>query len=89
MGISLWQLLLVLVIVFILFGAGKLPRVMGDVGKGVRNLRKGLKEEENAADKYADQVVETVDPPPHGHLTGPMKGDIVDAEIKKEEEKNT
>ena len=42
---SFWELLLVLVIVFVLFGAGKLPRVMGDIGKGVRSLRDGLKEE--------------------------------------------
>ena len=49
MGISLWQLLLILVIVFIFFGAGKLPRVMGDVGKGIRSLRDGLKGEDNAS----------------------------------------
>lgn len=49
MGMSFWHLLLILVIVFILFGAGKLPRVMGDVGRGIRSLRDGLKgEEENA-----------------------------------------
>ncbi len=51
MGISIWQLLLILAIVFILFGAGKLPRVMGDLGKGVRSLKKGLKEDD-------DQVIE-------------------------------
>ncbi|MFW0777214.1 MAG: Sec-independent protein translocase subunit TatA [Rickettsiales bacterium] len=54
MGISLWQLLLILVIVFIFFGAGKLPRVMGDVGKGVRSLREGLKGEEADASKKND-----------------------------------
>ena len=46
MGLSFWHLLLVLIVVFILFGAGKLPKVMGDVGKGIRNLRDGLKAEE-------------------------------------------
>lgn len=46
MGMSLWHLLLVLIVVFIVFGAGKLPRVMGDVGKGIRSLREGLKGEE-------------------------------------------
>lgn len=46
MGISIWQLLLVLLIVFVVFGAGKLPRVMGDLGKGVRSLRQGLKGED-------------------------------------------
>lgn len=42
MQLGVWQLLLILVVVLIFFGAGKLPRVMGDVGKGMRNLRQGL-----------------------------------------------
>jgi sec-independent protein translocase protein TatA len=43
MGMSFWHLLLILIVVFVIFGAGKLPKVMGDVGKGVRSLRDGLK----------------------------------------------
>ncbi len=46
MGFSFWHLLVLLVIIFVVFGAGKLPKVMGDVGKGVRNLREGLKGED-------------------------------------------
>lgn len=46
MGMSIWQLLLILIVVFTLFGAGKLPRVMGDVGRGMRNLRDGIKGDE-------------------------------------------
>lgn len=47
MGMSIWHLLLILIVVFIMFGAGKLPRVMGDVGKGIRAMRDGLKGEED------------------------------------------
>jgi sec-independent protein translocase protein TatA len=47
MASSFWELLLVLVIVFILFGAGKLPKVMGEVGKGIKSLRDGLKDDSN------------------------------------------
>jgi len=43
----MWELLLILVIVFIFFGAGKLPNVMGDIGKSIRNFKKGLKGDEN------------------------------------------
>ena len=43
MKIGFWELVLILLIVFVIFGAGKLPKVMGDVGKGIRNLRDGLK----------------------------------------------
>jgi sec-independent protein translocase protein TatA len=46
MGMSALHLMLVLIVVFVIFGAGKLPKVMGDVGKGVRNLREGLKGED-------------------------------------------
>jgi sec-independent protein translocase protein TatA len=40
------HLLIVLIVVLIIFGAGKLPRVMGDVGKGIRSMREGLKGED-------------------------------------------
>ncbi|MGB7433592.1 MAG: twin-arginine translocase TatA/TatE family subunit [Ahrensia sp.] len=47
--------LIVLVIVLLLFGRGKIPELMGDLGKGVRNLKKGLKEEtEEVADDATD-----------------------------------
>lgn len=46
MSVGIWQLVLILIVVFVIFGAGKLPKVMGDVGKGVRNLREGLKGED-------------------------------------------
>ena len=36
MSIGIWQIVLILAIVLILFGAGKLPRVMGDVAKGIK-----------------------------------------------------
>ena len=44
MSIGVWQVLLILVIVLIIFGAGKLPQVMGDVAKGVRSFKAGLKD---------------------------------------------
>ena len=39
-------LILILVIILVLFGAGKLPQVMQDIGKGIKNLKKGLNENE-------------------------------------------
>ncbi len=45
-NIGIGGLILILLIVFVLFGAGKLPRVMGDIGKGIRSMREGLKEGE-------------------------------------------
>lgn len=55
MSIGMGELLLILVIVFVLFGAGKLPQVMGDIGKGVKSLKKGLKDEEKSAEISAQK----------------------------------
>jgi len=46
MSIGIWQVVLILAIVLILFGAGKLPKVMGDVAKGIKNFKSGMKEDE-------------------------------------------
>jgi sec-independent protein translocase protein TatA len=40
--------IVVLAIILILFGAGKLPRVMGDFAKGIKAFKAGMKEEEEA-----------------------------------------
>ena len=50
MSIGIWQVVLILLIVLILFGAGKLPKVMGDVAKGVKNFKSGLKDDEEPGD---------------------------------------
>lgn len=47
MSIGIWQIALVLLLVLILFGAGKLPRVMGDVAKGIKTFKSGMREDEN------------------------------------------
>ncbi len=47
MGMSLSHLLILGVIVLVIFGAGKLPQVMGDLAKGVRAFKDGLKDGED------------------------------------------
>lgn len=42
MGLSVWHVIVVLIVVLILFGAGKLPQVMGDVAKGIKNFKAGM-----------------------------------------------
>ena len=60
MGISIWQIVLVLVIILILFGAGKIPRIMGDVAKGIKSFKAGMKEGENEEIDVTAEEVETV-----------------------------
>jgi sec-independent protein translocase protein TatA len=46
---SLTHWLVVLAIILILFGAGKLPRVMGDFAKGIKNFKTGMKDDDDPA----------------------------------------
>jgi TatA/E family protein of Tat protein translocase len=43
---SAWHWILVLVVILIVFGAGKLPRVMGDLAKGIKNFKAGMKDDD-------------------------------------------
>jgi len=47
MGVSVWQLLIIAVIVVLLFGRGKISDLMGDVAKGVKSFRKGLADDDD------------------------------------------
>ncbi|MDE2167102.1 MAG: twin-arginine translocase TatA/TatE family subunit [Alphaproteobacteria bacterium] len=53
---SLLHWLVVLVIVVLLFGAGKLPRVMGDFAKGIKAFKAGMREDDEAESKPPQQV---------------------------------
>lgn len=62
---SIWHWLIVLAVVLILFGRGKIPELMGDVAKGIKNFKSGLaeedaKEEPRTIDAKADEAVNDV-----------------------------
>ena len=46
MGISIWQLLIILAIVLVLFGAKRLRNVGGDLGGAIKGFRQAMKEED-------------------------------------------
>jgi sec-independent protein translocase protein TatA len=48
---SIWHVLVILLVVLILFGAGKLPQVMGDLAKGLKNFKQGMKDDDSKSDK--------------------------------------
>jgi len=53
---SVWHWLIVLIIVLVLFGgAGKIPALMGDMAKGVKAFKHGLKDEEQVAEPLASK----------------------------------
>lgn len=45
-SLSIWHWLIVLVVVLLLFGRGKIPELMGDFAKGIKNFKKGMSEDE-------------------------------------------
>ena len=60
-AMSIWHWIILLLIVLVLFGKGKISDVMGDVAKGINSFKKGLKDEETETAKTIDQKVnETV-----------------------------
>ena len=45
MGISFWQISIVVVLVVLLFGRGKISSLMGDVAKGIKSFKKGMSDD--------------------------------------------
>jgi sec-independent protein translocase protein TatA len=53
-GIGMPELIVVLVIIMIVFGAGKLPEIGSGIGKGIRNFKKSVSGEDSPAEKIED-----------------------------------
>ena len=45
MGISFWQIAIVVVLVVLLFGRGKISSLMGDVAKGIKSFNRGMSDD--------------------------------------------
>tara|TARA_Y100001970_G_scaffold41512_1_gene51318 strand:+ start:6781 stop:6972 length:192 start_codon:yes stop_codon:yes gene_type:complete len=51
MGISFWQIAIVVVLVVLLFGRGKISSLMGDVAKGIKSFKKGMSSDDSDQSK--------------------------------------
>ena len=58
MGISFWQIAIVVVLVVLLFGRGKISSLMGYVAKGIKSFKKGM----SSDDKIESQEKKDDDP---------------------------
>ena len=57
-GLGPWELGIILVIVLIIFGAGKLPDIGAGIGKGIKNFKKGMAEAEVEKKEDPDKIEE-------------------------------
>ena len=54
-------LIVILIVVLLLFGRGKIPQLMGDVAKGIKSFKKGMKEELDDPDKIDESADSAAD----------------------------
>lgn len=50
MSVGIWQILLVVVLLVLLFGRGKISELMGDVAKGIKSFKKGMADDPEPAE---------------------------------------
>ena len=55
MSIGFWQIAIVVVLVVLLFGRGKISDLMGDVAKGIKSFKKGISENWTIKQRYEDK----------------------------------
>ena len=61
-SLSIWHWMIVLVVVLLLFGRGKLSELMGDAAKGIKAFKKGMSDDETSpAAAKPDEPVRTLD----------------------------
>jgi len=63
MDIGPTELIIILLIVVLLFGVGRIGKVAGELGKGIRSFREGLRGEETEGEARAEKTVENSSPP--------------------------
>jgi sec-independent protein translocase protein TatA len=51
MGLSFWQIAIVAILVVLLFGRGKISELMGDVARGIKSFKRGMSDDEVAANQ--------------------------------------
>lgn len=51
MGLSIWHLLVVVIVVFLLFGKGRVSGLMEDLGKGIKSFKKGISDDTDSPPK--------------------------------------
>ena len=65
-SLSIWHWALVILVIMLLFGRGKISDLMGDVAKGIKSFKKGMADDETAT---ASGDTKSLDQPSHAEKT--------------------
>ncbi len=75
MGFSIWQILIILLIVILLFGTKKLRNMGGDLGAAVKGFKEGIKDDDDKKDNEEAANLEQ------------KQGETIEGEVTHKEEK--
>ena len=79
-GIGIWQLLIVLVIILLIFGTKRLKNVGGDLGGAIKGFKKAMKDEEpQSANEQAKLNAED-------NKQSPPPGEVIDSSAEKKDQ---
>jgi len=56
MSIGFWQIAIVVVLVVLLFGRGKISSLMGDVAKGIKSFKKGMSDNPSSDSSSSEEI---------------------------------
>ncbi|HKX77599.1 MAG TPA: twin-arginine translocase TatA/TatE family subunit [Novosphingobium sp.] len=59
---SLWHWIIVLLVVLVLFGRGRISEIMGDFGKGIKSFKSGLNDDDTPAPPPPAQITQHAPP---------------------------
>jgi sec-independent protein translocase protein TatA len=62
-SLSIWHWIVVIVVVLLLFGRGKISELMGDMAQGIKAFKKGMADEEKTTEAKSEQM-KTIDQRP-------------------------
>ncbi len=75
-GISIWQLLIILAIVVLLFGTKKLRNMGGDIGAAIKNFKSSMRDAQDKAERETEETE---------HKIEDASGRVFDAEVESKD----
>ena len=71
---SIWHWLVVLLVILLLFGSGKISGLMGDLAKGIKSFKQNMKEDEGKDASMAADAAAQTPAQPAGSIPAPQAG---------------